>query len=321
MENTTVFALSSSIGLAKDICKRLDMELGKISINHFADGEILVTPEESVRGKHVYFIQSTDSPVNDNLMELLIAIDACKRGSAKEINVVLPYYGYARQDRKAKPRQPITSKLVAKLLEASGADRVVTIDLHATQIQGFFEIPADDIAANGLIGQYFLEKEKDDLENVVVVSPDHGGAVRARKLAEHLHAPIAIIDKRRPKPNVAVAMNLIGDVDGKTAIIIDDMVDTAGTLASGIQMLKDHGAKKVYATCTHGILSGPAIERLKEVDIEEFVCTNTIDQTEHQKALPNMKVISVAPLIASLIEAVETNSSLSAAMKEAFGRD
>ena len=289
------------------------MELGKISINHFADGEILVTPEESVRGKHVYFIQSTDSPVNDNLMELLIAIDACKRGSAKEINVVLPYYGYARQDRKAKPRQPITSKLVAKLLEASGADRVVTIDLHATQIQGFFEIPADDIAANGLIGQYFLEKEKDDLENIVVVSPDHGGAVRARKLAEQLHAPIAIIDKRRPKPNVAVAMNLIGDVDGKTAIIIDDMV--------GIQMLKDHGAKKVYATCTHGILSGPAIERLKEVDIEEFVCTNTIDQTEHQKALPNMKVISVAPLIASLIEAVETNSSLSAAMKEAFGRD
>lgn len=319
MENTTIFALSSSTGLAKDICKYLKMDMGKISINHFADGEILVTPEESVRGRHVYLIQSTNNPVNDNLMELLVAIDACKRGSAKEINAVIPYYGYARQDRKAKPRQPITSKLVAMLLEAAGADRVVTIDLHAAQIQGFFNIPADDIAANGLIGEYFKTKEKENLDDVVVVSPDHGGAVRARKLAEALHAPIAIIDKRRPKPNVAEAMNLIGDVDGKTAIIIDDMVDTAGTLATGIQMLKRHGAKKVYATCTHGILSGPAVERLKEVDIEEFVCTNTIDQTENLKKLPNMKVISVAPLIASLIEAVETNSSLSAAMKGAFG--
>ena len=321
MENTLVFALSASTELAHDICKRLNIEPGKISINHFADGEILVTPEESVRGKHVYLVQSTNNPVNDNLMELLIAIDACKRGSAKEINVIIPYYGYARQDRKSKPRQPISSKLVASLIEAAGANRVVTIDLHATQIQGFFDIPADDIAANGLIGDYFKEREKDNLENLVVVSPDHGGAVRARKLADVLHVPIAIIDKRRPKPNVAVAMNLIGDVEGKIAVIIDDMVDTAGTLASGIQMLRDHGATKVYATCTHGILSGPAIERLKEAGLEEFICTNTIDQSKNLKALPTMRVISVAPLIASLIEAVEHNSSLSVALKDAFGRD
>lgn len=320
MENTLVFALSASTELAHDICKRLNIEPGKISINHFADGEILVTPEESVRGKHVYLVQSTNNPVNDNLMELLIAIDACKRGSAKEINVIIPYYGYARQDRKSKPRQPISSKLVASLIETAGANRVVTIDLHATQIQGFFDIPADDIAANGLIGDYFKEREKGNLENLVVVSPDHGGAVRARKLAEILQVPIAIIDKRRPKPNVAVAMNLIGDVEGKTAVIIDDMVDTAGTLATGIQMLRDHGAKKVYATCTHGILSGPAIERLKESGVEEFICTNTIDQTKNLKAFPSMRVISVAPLIASLIEAVEHNSSLSVALKDAFAR-
>lgn len=316
MKNTVVFALSSSVGLAEDICKELGLELGKCEVKHFADGEILVELGESVRGKHVYFVQSTSKPVNANLMEILIGIDACKRASAASITAIIPYFGYARQDRKAKPRQPITSKLVASLLERAGADRVVTVDLHATQIQGFFDIPADDITANGLIADYF--KHKEGLEEIVVVSPDHGGAVRARNLANALGAPIAIIDKRRPKPNVAEAMNLIGDVDGKTAIIIDDMVDTAGTLTAGIKMLKDKGAKAVYASCSHGILSGPAIERLKAAKLAGFVCTNTIDQTEHQKDYPEMTVLSMAPLLAGLIHAVEENSSLSEVLAHAF---
>ena len=249
-------------------------------------------------------------------MEILIGIDACKRASAASITAIIPYFGYARQDRKAKPRQPITSKLVASMLETAGADRVVTVDLHATQIQGFFDIPADDITANGLIADYF--KHKEGLGEIVVVSPDHGGAVRARNLANALGAPIAIIDKRRPKPNVAEAMNLIGDVDGKTAIIIDDMVDTAGTLTAGIKMLKDKGAKAVYASCSHGILSGPAIERLKAAELAGFVCTNTIDQTENKKNYPEMTVLSMAPLLAGLIHAVEENSSLSEVLAHAF---
>mgnify|MGYP000052000805 FL=1 len=215
MNNTIVFALSSSVGLAKEICKELNLPLGKCEVKHFADGEILVELGESVRGKHVYFVQSTNKPVNENLMELLIGIDACKRASAATVNCIIPYYGYARQDRKAKPRQPITSKLVANLLESAGANRVVTMDLHATQIQGYFDIPTDDITSLGLIADYFKHKEGLDVKDIVVVSPDHGGTVRARNLAESLNAPVAIIDKRRPKPNVAVAMNLLGDVNGK----------------------------------------------------------------------------------------------------------
>lgn len=322
MENTVIFALSSSKKLTLEICERLNMPLGEISINHFADKEILVTPKQSVRGKHVYLVQSTNDPVNDNLMELLIAIDACKRASAETINAIIPYYGYARQDRKAAPRQPISAKLVASLLETAGADRVVTIDVHAPQIQGFFDVPADDIAANRLIAHYFINKQKKkEIKDYVVVSPDHGGAVRARKLAEELHAPIAIIDKRRPRPNVAVAMNLIGDVSGKTAIIIDDMVDTAGTISSGVQMLKEHGAVDVYATCSHGILSGPAVERLRNCGLKEFVCTNTIDQTEHKKQFPEMKVLSVAPMLSQMIKAVEHNYSLSTALMHAFDNE
>ena len=274
---------------------------------------------ESVRGKDVYFIQSTNKPVNDNLMELLIGIDACKRASAATINAIIPYFGYARQDRKAKPRQPISSKLVASLLERAGADRVITMDLHATQIQGCFDIPADDITTLPLIGEYVKSIETGN--DVVVVSPDHGGTVRARRLAEMLNAPLAIIDKRRPKPNVAEAMNLIGDVNGKTAIIIDDMVDTAGTLTSGINMLKEKGAKKVYAACSHAILSGPAVERLKNANLEEFICTNTIDQTKNHDEYPQMKVISVAPLLAATINAIEHNSSLSSALQNAIIED
>ncbi len=321
MEKTTIFALSASRGLAEEICQELDLPLGNISVNHFADKEILVTPMEAVRGKHVYLVQSTNNPVNDNLMELMIAIDSLKRASAKSITAIIPYFGYARQDRKAAPRQPITAKLVASLIERAGADRVVTIDLHAAQIQGFFDIPVDDIAANNLIGTYFKHSIKGKDTQYVVVSPDHGGAVRARKLAEYLHAPMAIIDKRRPKPNVAVAMNLIGDVAGKEAIIIDDMVDTGGTISSGVQMLKEHGATAVNVACSHAILSGPAIERLRNCGLKEFVCTNTIDQSSHLDEFPEMKIISVAPLMARLIRAVEYKTSLSAALKSAYGAD
>lgn len=316
MEKTIVFALNSSKELAQQICDILKIDLGKCEVKHFADGEILVELGESVRGKDVYFIQSTNKPVNDNLMELLIGIDACKRASAATINAIIPYFGYARQDRKAKPRQPISSKLVASLLERAGADRVITMDLHATQIQGYFDIPADDITTLPLIGEYIKTVETGN--DVVVVSPDHGGTVRARRLAEMLNAPLAIIDKRRPKPNVAEAMNLIGDVNGKTAIIIDDMVDTAGTLTSGINMLKDKGAKKVYAACSHAILSGPAVERLKGANLEEFICTNTIDQTKNHEDYPQMKVISVAPLLAATIDAIEHNKSLSNALQSAI---
>ncbi|MDD7280591.1 ribose-phosphate diphosphokinase [Floccifex sp.] len=315
MKDTIVFALTSSKGLAQGICRELGIELGKCRVNHFADGEILVELDESVRGKHVYFVQSTNAPVNDNLMELLIAIDACKRASASTINCIIPYFGYSRQDRKAKPRQPITSKLVASLLETAGADRVVTVDLHATQEQGFFDIPADDISALKLIANYLKHK---NIEDITVVSPDHGGTVRARNLALELDAPIAIIDKRRPRPNVAEAMGLLGEVEGRTAVIIDDMVDTAGTLVSGIKMLKEKGAKEVYAVCSHGILSGPAIERLSNSGLAEFICTDTIDQHEHQRLYPEMKVISVAPLMAALIRAVEDNTSLSTALNTAL---
>ncbi len=311
--------MNSSRELAEQICDILGIELGKCEVKHFADGEILVELGESVRGKDVYFIQSTNKPVNDNLMELLIGIDACKRASAATINAIIPYFGYARQDRKAKPRQPISSKLVASLLERAGADRVITMDLHATQIQGYFDIPADDITTLPLIGEYVKSIETGN--DVVVVSPDHGGTVRARRLAEMLNAPLAIIDKRRPKPNVAEAMNLIGDVNGKTAIIIDDMVDTAGTLTSGINMLKEKGAKKVYAACSHAILSGPAVERLKNANLEEFICTNTIDQTKNHDEYPQMKVISVAPLLAATINAIEHNSSLSSALQNAIIED
>ena len=302
MEKTLVFALSSSIELAKEIVAELGLPLGECEVKHFADGEIMVELGQSVRGKHVYIVQSTCNPVSTNLMEVLIAIDACKRASAAHITVIMPYFGYARQDRKARPRQPITSKLVASLLETAGANRVITMELHATQIQGFFDIPADDISAMSIIGNYFRSL---DLENIVVVSPDHGGVTRARKLAEMLHAPLAIIDKRRPKPNVAEAMNLIGDVDGKTAILVDDIVDTAGTLVSGIQMLRDKGAKAIYACCVHAVLSDPAIERLQAADLAGFICTNTIDQSEKLKRYDRMKVLSVGPVLGGVIRAME----------------
>ena len=309
MENkTVVFALTSSVELANEIVGELGIPLGQCDVKHFSDGEIMVELGESVRGKNVYIVQSTCAPVSSNIMEVLIAIDACKRASAGHISVVMPYFGYARQDRKAKPRQPITSKLVADLLERAGANRVITMELHATQIQGFFDIPADDISALCIIGQYFKSL---NLKDVVVVSPDHGGTTRARRLAEILHAPLAIIDKRRPKPNVAEAMNIIGDVNGKIAIVVDDIVDTAGTLTAGIQMLYDKGATAVYASCVHGVLSGPAIDRLKAANLEEFVCTNTIPQDDKAALYPQMKVLSVGPVLGQVIKAVEESRPVS----------
>lgn len=309
MENkTVVFALTSSVELANEIVGELGLPLGQCDVKHFSDGEILVEVGESVRGKSVYIVQSTCAPVSSNLMEILIAIDACKRASAAHISVVIPYFGYARQDRKAKPRQPITSKLVAGLLEKAGANRVITMELHATQIQGFFDIPADDISAICIIGKYFKEL---NLQDVVVVSPDHGGTTRARRLAEILHAPLAIIDKRRPKPNVAEAMNIIGDVNGKVAIMIDDIVDTAGTLTAGIQMLYDKGATAVYASCVHGVLSGPAIQRLKDSKLAGFICTNTIPQEEKAAEYPEMVVLSVGPVLGNVIKAMEESRPVS----------
>lgn len=307
-KKTVVFALTSSVGVANEIVAQLGIPLGLCEVKHFADGEIMVELGESVRGKNVYIVQSTCNPVSSNLMEVLIAIDACKRASADHISVVMPYFGYARQDRKAKPRQPITSKLVASLLETAGADRVITMELHATQIQGFFNIPADDISAICIIGKYIQTLE---LQDIVVVSPDHGGTTRARKLAEILHAPLAIIDKRRPKPNVAEAMNLIGDVEGKTAVIVDDIVDTAGTLTAGINMLRDKGAKAVYASCVHGVLSGPAIDRLKAANLDGFICTNTIAQDAKLPLYDKMHVLSVGPVLGNVIKAMEESKPVS----------
>ena len=317
MENkAVVFALTSSVGVANEIVAQLGIPLGLCEVKHFADGEIMVELGESVRGKNVYIVQSTCNPVSSNLMEVLIAIDACKRASAAHITVVMPYFGYARQDRKAKPRQPITSKLVATLLETAGANHVMTMELHATQIQGFFNVPADDISAICIIGKYVQSL---NLEDIVVVSRDHGGTTRARKLAEMLHAPIAIIDKRRPKPNVAEAMNLIGDVEGKTAVIVDDIVDTAGTLTAGINMLRDKGAKAVYASCVHGVLSGPAIDRLKAANLDGFICTNTIEQNDKLPLYDKMHVLSVGPVLGNVIKAMEENKPVSEVVAEYAG--
>jgi len=302
-EGIAVFSLTSSKKLTDEICKYLGIPEGKIDVKHFADGEILVELGESVRGKHVFLVQSTCLPVNENLMEILIALDAVKRASCKEVTCVIPYYGYARQDRKAKPRQPITAKLVADLLEAAGADRVVCVDLHATQIQGFFKIPTDNLTAMSMLGQYFRNKK---IPDVVVVSPDHGGATRARTLADCINnAPIAIVDKRRQKPNVAEAMNLVGDVDGKNCIIVDDLADTGGSLIGCIDILRRHGAKDIYCACTHGVFSNGALERIAASDIKEFVVTNTIERTAEQlKNTPNLTVLSIGFLLAKTISAI-----------------
>ena len=265
-----IFALNSNKPLAEKIAAEVGVKLGKSSVKRFSDGEIQINIEESIRGDDVYLIQSTSSPVNDNLMELLIMIDALRRASAHTINVVMPYYGYARQDRKARSREPITAKLVANMLERAGATRVLALDLHAAQIQGFFDIPVDHLVGAPLLADYFLRNHYDGADTVVV-SPDHGGVTRARKLAEFLKAPIAIIDKRRPRPNVAEVMNIVGNVTGKQCIIIDDMIDTAGTITLAAQALKDAGATEVLVAATHAIFSGPAVERLTHSAIERLL--------------------------------------------------
>lgn len=303
----TVFALSASQDLAKNIAKNLGTELGKSKVHHFADGEILVEIDESVRGKDVFIVQSTSNPVTENLMEILVLVDALKRASAKEITAVIPYFGYARQDRKAKPRQPITSKLVADLLTVAGVDRVVTVDLHARQIQGFFNIPVDEMEALPLLYKYFKAK---DIPDLCVVSPDHGGATRARKLSEALDCPIAIIDKRRPKPNVAEVMGIIGDVSGKNCILVDDMIDTAGTICAGADVLMEKGAKSVYIACTHGVLSGPASERLQKCAATEVVICDTIAIPEEKK-FDKLVQVTVADLLAHTIENIENNLPVS----------
>lgn len=308
-KNTIIFALTANVEMAKSIAKELDIPLGESEVIHFADGEIIVENSTTVRGKNVYIIQSTCNPVTERLMELLVFMDGLKRASAKEICVVMPYYGYARQDRKAKAREPITSRLVADMLKVAGADRIIVTDLHAPQIQGFFTCPVDDLSAVPLFGDYFRKKLKG--KDIVVVSPDHGGVTRARKLASFLNdAPIAIIDKRRPRPNVAQVMNIIGDVKGKVAIIVDDIVDTAGTLILGAQAVKDAGATEVYAAVSHGVLSGPAIERIKGSCLSSLVITDSIPLTEEKK-IDNITVLTIAPMIAKVIEYIEKGISLS----------
>lgn len=310
MKDIIVFALSSSVELADEICTTLGIQKGEISVKHFADGEIIVEPMESVRGKHVFLVQSTCNPVSETLMEVLVALDACKRASADQITVVMPYFGYARQDRKARARQPITAKLVADLIQVAGASRVITLDLHAPQIQGFFNIPTDDLTAVSMIGQYFRNKKFEN--DLVVVSPDHGGATRARRLADTLpNSTIAIIDKRRTQPNVAEALNLIGDVEGKTAIIIDDIIDTGGSLLGGVDMLYAKGAKEVYCACSHGVLSGNAVERIHNSRIKELVITNSIPLAQDKKSEPKIKQISIGYMLARTIQAIQQHTPVS----------
>lgn len=305
-----IFTGNSNRELVKKICKNLGIEMAKCEVKKFSDGEIQLDIGETARGKDVYIIQSTSSPVNDNLMELLILLDALKRASAGRINVVIPYYGYARQDRKTKAREPITSKLVADLLETAGADRVVAMDLHAGQIQGYFNIPVDHLSAIPYLSNYFEKIVKDSSEDFVVVSPDLGGVTRARTFANRLNLPIAIIEKRRPKPNVSEVMNIIGDIEGKDCILIDDIVDTAGTICQAAKALKDNGAKKVYGCATHGVLSGPAYDRIESSVMEEFVVTDTIKVGE-DKLNGKLTQISVAPIFASAIRRINANTSVS----------
>lgn len=309
-KNIKIFTGTSHPELAKDIANILGLSVGGAKVSTFSDGEISVDINETVRGTDVFVVQSTNNPVNNNLMELLIMIDAFKRASAGRITAVVPYYGYARQDRKAKARDPITAKLVADILTAAGADRVLTMDLHAAQIQGYFNIPLDHLLGAPILAKYFIQKGFADREDIVVVSPDLGSVTRARKFADKLHAPIAIIDKRRPKANVSEIMNVIGDIKDKTVILIDDMIDTAGTITNGANALVKLGAKEVYACCTHAVLSGPAIDRIKESAIKELIMLNTINLPQ-DKMLDKFKILSVAPVFAEAIKRIYEDISVS----------
>ncbi len=306
--NIRLFSLNSNKKLSEEISTKLNVPLSTCHVQRFADGEVQIDIEDSIRNDIIFVIQSTSNPANENLMELLIFIDALKRASAKEINIVIPYYGYSRQDRKAKSRQPITAKLVANLLQTAGADRVIAVELHASQIQGFFDIPTDHLNASKPLINYI--KENIGLDELVIVSPDHGGAKRADKMAKSLgDLPLAILDKRRPAPNVAAIETIIGDVKDKNCIIIDDMVDTAGTLTAGANAIKKAGAKKIYAMCVHGVLSDPAITRINESVLEELIITDSI---YHEKDLgEKIKQISIAETLALAIKKVYEGKSIS----------
>lgn len=292
-----IFTGNANPALAKEICDYLGLPLGKAFVGRFNNGEVQIMIDESVRGKDVFIIQPTSYPVNDNLMELMVMADALKRASARHITAVVPYYGYARQDRKTRGREPITAKLVANLMQTAGITRLVTIDLHAGQIQGFFDVPVDHLFGASILAKYINEK---NMEDVIVVSPDLGGVTRARDLADRIGAPIAIIEKKRPEPGVAKVMNLIGDVAGKNCIIIDDIVDTAGSLVEGAKALEEFGAKSVTAAVTHAVLTDPASERIANSNIKELIVTNTIPLPENCN-LPNITQLSVAPLLGEAI--------------------
>jgi ribose-phosphate pyrophosphokinase len=302
-----VFTGNANRDLVKNICQELGITMGTCDVTHFSDGEINVNIGETVRGCDVFIIQSTNTPVNDNLMELLILIDAVKRASAGRVNAVIPYYGYARQDRKTKAREPITAKLVANLLTTAGADRVVGMDLHAGQIQGYFDIPVDHLSAVPILAEYFKDIVDED---TVIVSPDLGGVTRARAFANILDLPIAIIEKRRPKANVSEVMNVIGDIEGKNVILVDDIIDTAGTIVKAASVLKSFGAKKVYGCATHGVLSGPALDRIHNSELEKFVITDTIPLSEMAR-IDKIEVVSVAPILAEAIRRINSNESVS----------
>ena len=308
MKKLKVFSGNANQPLALEICDYLNVPLSQAVVKGFSDGETMVEIGENVRGRDVHIIQSTCSPAHKNLMELLIMVDAMKRASAETITAVIPYFGYARQDRKVAPRTPITSKLVADLLTTAGADRVLTMDLHAGQIQGFFDIPVDNLfAAPVLLEQ--VRKQFD--QRLVIVSPDAGGTERARAFAKRLDAGLAIIDKRRSGPNVSEVMHIIGDVKDKTCIIVDDMIDTAGTLCQAASALKKQGAADIYATATHAVLSGPALDRIRQSELKEVLITNTIPAAEKVKECPQLRVVSVAPLLAEAIRRINGAESVS----------
>ncbi len=307
MKKLKIFSGNSNIPLAQEICDILGVPLGKSTVKSFSDGEIMVEIGENVRGRDVHVIQSTCEPANENLMELLVMIDALKRASSATITAVIPYFGYARQDRKVAPRTPITSKLVADLLTTAGADRVLTMDLHAGQIQGFFNIPVDHLYSAPVL----LDDMKGRFEDVVVVSPDAGGTERARAFAKRLDAGLAIIDKRRSGPNVSEVMHVIGDIDDRVCVIIDDMIDTAGTLCQAAKVLKEKGAKAVYACAAHPVLSGPAIDRINDSSLEEVLVTNTIPTDAKRAACSKLRSVSVAGLLAEAIRRIYGDESVS----------
>ncbi len=309
-----VFSGNSNIELAENICRCIGIRLGDATISHFSDGEISVSLYETVRGSDVFIIQSTCDPVNDNLMELLIMVDACKRASAGRITAVIPYFGYARQDRKTKSRDPISAKLVANLITSSGVDRVLTLDLHAPQIQGFFDIPVDNLVAAPLFADYFMKKFGSDRSNLLVVSPDVGSVARARNFSHRLGVGLAIVDKRREKANQSEVMNIIGDVEGKDVILYDDMVDTAGSLCGAAKAIKENGARNVYACATHAVLSGPAIQRISESAITELVFLDSIPNRP-EKACDKISFLSVAPVFAEAIERIYEDVSMSTLFK------